>query len=119
MAKKNKIRTINIQISQNAFNTIFKRFVGEKKDYEFSGLEDLRKILSNEKARILYAVKHNKPTSIYNLASILKRDFKSVQQDVKLLEKFGFIELIKDHHGKRNMLRPVLNINTLQVVFQI
>ena len=119
MSKKNTTRTINIQISQNAFTTIFKRFVGEKKDYEFSGLEDLRKILSNEKARILYVVKHNKPVSIYNLASILKRDFKSVQQDVKLLEKFGFIELIKEHHGRRKMLKPILTINTLQVVFEI
>ncbi|MBU3913435.1 MAG: hypothetical protein KKB21_05725 [Nanoarchaeota archaeon] len=119
MAKKNTTRTINLQISQNAFNTIFKRFVGEKTNYEFSGLEDLRQLLSNEKARILYTVKHNKPTSIYNLAKILNRDFKSVQQDTKILEKFGLISLIKEHYGKRNMLRPVINITNLQIIFTI
>jgi predicted transcriptional regulator len=119
MPGKNKSRIININISPNAFNLIFKRFVGEKNDYEFSGLEDLRKILSNEKAKILYSIKYSKPDSIYSLAKMLKRDFKSVQQDVKLLEKFGFISLIKNTKNNRDRLKPSLAINSLQVIFNI
>lgn len=119
MAKKIKIRVINIDISQNAFSSIFKRFVGEKAEYEFSGLSDLRKILSNEKARILYTIKHGKPSSIYHLAKLLNRDLKSVNQDVKLLEKFGFLELVKETKGKRAMLKPVIIINKLQVNFEM
>lgn len=117
--KKEKIRTINMNISQNAFTSVFKRFVGEKSDYEFSGLNDLRQILSNEKAKILYTIKHGKPNSIYNLAKLLKRDIKSVNQDVKLLEKFGFIELKPENLGKRKMLKPVIIVSKIQVVFEI
>ncbi len=119
MAKKNRTRTINIQISQNAFTSIFKRFVGEKTEFEFSGLGDLRQLLSNEKAKILYVVKYNKPVSVYNLAKILKRDFKSVLQDTRVLEKFGFIELKSETKGKRKMLRPVIAITSLQINFEI
>lgn len=117
--KKNKTRVVNIDISQGAFTSVFKRFVGEKGDYEFSGLADLRQILSNEKAKMLYAIKHSKPVSIYHLAKILKRDFKAVQQDAKVLEKFGFIELRPENKGKRKMLQPVLAVNSLQVNFKI
>lgn len=112
-------RIININLEQNAFETIFKRFVGEKGEYDFSGLEALRRLLSNEKAKILYAIKHNKPNSIYNLSKILNRDFKSVQNDVKFLEKFGFIELKSEHKGKRKMLKPVLIASSIQVIFKI
>ena len=119
MAKKDRTRIVNIDISQGAFTSIFKRFVGEKSDYEFSGLKDLKQILSNEKARILYVIKHNKPKSIYNLAKLLKRDFKSVQQDVKTLEKFGFIQLEKIKEGKREMLRPSIIVDSIQVNFKV
>lgn len=117
MAKKSRTRTVNINISQGAFASVFKRFVGEKEDYEFSGLKDLRQLLSNEKAKILYTVKHQKPESIYKLAKILKRDFKSVQQDVRLLSKFGFISLEPEKSGKRERLKPLLSVNSLQIKF--
>jgi len=119
MAKKDRVRIINMNISQGAFTSVFKRFVGEKSEYEFSGLKDLRQILSNEKAKILYTIRHQKPKSIYNLAKILKRDFKSVQQDVKLLEKFGFIKLEPGSKGKRHLLKPLLLVDSIQVNFRV
>ena len=119
MAGKNRTRVINMSISQNAFTSIFKRFVGEKSEFEFSGLGDLRQLLSNEKAKILYVIKHNKPSSVYNLAKILNRDFKSVLQDVRILKKFGFIELKPEKKGNRNMLKPLIAINSLQINFEI
>jgi len=117
MANKVKTRVVNIDISQGAFTSILKRFVGEKGEYEFSGLKDLKQILSNEKAKILYTIRHQNPSSIYQLAKILKRDFKSVQQDVKQLEKFGFLNLEPATKGKRKMLKPVLIVSSLQVNF--
>lgn len=119
MATKNKARIVNIGISQGAFSSIFKRFVGEKEEYEFSGLSDLRKLLSNEKAKILYSVKYSKPRSIYHLAQILKRDFKSVQQNVKFLERLGFIRLEKASVGKRKMLKPTLAVSSVNINFEI
>jgi len=118
MTQKTKTRIVNINITPNAFSTIFKRFVGEKSDYEFSGLSDLRQILSNEKAKILYAIKYYKPQSLYHLAKMLDKDFKSLTEDVKTLERFGFIELKREHQGKRIKLRPVLAVNSMQINFQ-
>lgn len=118
MAKK-VIKKLNISITPSKFSFIFRRFRGNKSDYEFSDLSDLRQILSNEKAKILYTVKNDKPESIYHLAKMLKRDFKSVRKDLKILEKIGFIKLVKESKGQRKKLKPVLTIDSLNIVFNL
>jgi predicted transcriptional regulator len=115
MAKKAKTRIVNLYITPGAFASIFKRLKGDKSNYDFSALAELRLLLSNEKAKTLNAIKDRKPGSIYQLAKILGRDFKAVSQDVKLLEKFGFIELIEEKKGKTRKLKPVLAIDNLQI----
>src|SRR3989344_5735811 len=91
MAKNTKTINITIKASKDAFTSFFRHLKGEKeKEFDFSEISALRQLLNNEKARILHVIKHEKPSSLYALAKILKRDFKSVQQDVKLLEHFPF-----------------------------
>jgi len=118
MAEKSKVREITIVDDGGAFNMIFKRFRGEKK-YDFEGLGLLRRLLSNEKAKILSTIKHKKPGSIYELSKILGRDFKSVSEDVKLLEKFGFIDMISEKTGKRGRLKPVIVIDSIYVRIKV
>ena len=115
MAKKERTRTINLYITPGAFTSIFKRLRGDRSDYDFSGIADLRQLLSNEKAKTINTIKTQKPESIYHLAKILGRDFKAVSHDVKLLERFGFVELKPENKGKRKKLRPVIAIDQLQV----
>tara|TARA_Y100000310_G_scaffold291109_1_gene318818 strand:- start:224 stop:583 length:360 start_codon:yes stop_codon:yes gene_type:complete len=115
MAKKTKIRQITLVNEKGTFKTLFKKFAGEKKDYDFEGLGALRNLLSNEKARILHTIKLMAPTSIYNLAKILDRDFKSVSVDVKLLERFGFIDLISEKTGKIERLKPVVVVDSINI----
>jgi len=117
MAKKKdkKTRIVNLYITPSTFSTIFKRLSGDKSDYDLSGLRDLRKILNDEKAKILNTIKNKSPTSIYDLAKMLGRDFKSVRKDIKLLERFGFIELKPETTGKRRKLKPQLIIDNLQI----
>lgn len=100
-----KIREITITQSKGAFS-LFKKTGTSKEDYDFSSILALRQLLSNEKARILHAIKTQKPSSIYDLAKKLNRGFKSVNDDVKLLKRFGFIELIEEKTKKRQRLRP-------------
>ncbi len=114
-----KVREINIVDESGAFRTFFKKITGEHTDYDFEGLAALRKLLSNEKAKILHTVKAKHPNSIYHLAKILKRDFKSVNEDIKLLERFGFIDLIAERTGKRERLKPVLVIDSLRIDIKI
>ena len=114
MASK-KTRIVNLYITSGAFASIFKRLRGDRSDYDFSALTELRQLLSNQKSKILNVIKDKKPESIYKLAQVLGRDFKSVRHDVKLLEKFGFIELKKMKKGKREKLSPQLIIDNLQI----
>jgi len=119
MAKKTRVRNITLGIESGTFTGIFRRLRGEKKGYDFSGISALRQLLSNERARILHAIKNKNPTSIYHLAKILGRDFKSVRQDVKLLEKFGFIELDAQAVGKRDTLKPILVVDKVDITINI
>ena len=116
MAKNSdKIRIINLNITPNALTSIFKRLKGDKSEYDFSGISDLRQLLSNEKAKVLNTIKSQTPESIYQLARILGRDFKAVREDIKVLERFGFIELKPMVSGKRKRLKPIVAIDKLQL----
>lgn len=110
-----KTRIVNLYITTGAFASIFKRLKGERSEYDFSNLSDLRKLLSNEKAKMLNVIKNKNPDSIYHLAKMLKRDFKAVRDDVKHLEKFGFVELKSETKGKRKRMKPVITLDNLQI----
>jgi predicted transcriptional regulator len=118
MAEKTKTREITITDDGGTFNSFFKIFKSEG-NYDFEGIAMLRQLLSNEKARILHTIKTKKPKSIYELAKLLKRDFKSVIGDVKFLEKFGFLDMISEKSGNRERLRPVLAVDSLHIHFKI
>ena len=119
MAQKTKTREITIVEESGTFNTLLKRFSKESKDYDFEGLSALRRLLSNEKARMIHTIKKESPGSIYKLAKILKRDFKSVNDDVKLLERFGFIDMISERTGKRERLRPILVVDSITIQIKV
>lgn len=118
MAEKSKTREITIIDEGGRFNALLRKFTGGK-DYDFEGLSLLRKLLSNEKARLLHTIKKKSPGSIYELAKILKRDFKSVSDDVKVLEKFGFLDMVAEKTGKRERLKPILVVDSLHLYIKI
>jgi predicted transcriptional regulator len=115
-AKGTKIRYVDVNVNRGNFVS---KLIGGKKAHDFSDIKLLRNLLSNEKARILYALRSKNPNSIYQLAKILGRDFKSVREDIKVLERFGFIEFHSTKTGKRESLKPVLSIEKLQIVINI
>jgi len=111
------IREITIKRNKGAFS-IFKK--GSDKDkYDFSGILALRQLLSNQKARILHVIKTQNPQSIYDLAKKLDRGFKSVNDDIKLLERFGFIELVEEKTKKRPRYRPEIVVDAITIKVKI
>ena len=114
MAKQIKTRTITVAEKEGTFSSIFHKIKGTKKE---AGISNLRHLLSNEKARLLHICKTKQPASIYELAKLLGRDFKAVRQDIKVLEQFGFVELISSHKHGRERLRPVVDAD--QVVITV
>ena len=115
---KEKTREITITESKGAFS-IFKKAGISKKAYDFSGILALRQILSNEKARILHVIKTQNPISIYDLAKKLDRGFKTVSDDIKLLERFGFIELIEEKTKNRIRHKPVIIVDKITIHVKI
>jgi len=115
---KTKVRDITIKESQGTFS-LFRKSGISKKDYDFSGLLALRQLLNNEKARILHVIKTEKPKSIYELAKKLKRGFKAVNDDLKLLERFGFIDFIEEKTKNRIRHRPEILVDTVTINIRI
>ncbi len=119
MAEKNKkTRTIIVEQKQGTFSAIFNRFKSDKLKNS-TEISLLRSLLSNEKARILHIIKTKQPNSLYELTKLLGRDFKSVRQDVAVLEEYGFIEMIPIHKGRREKLKPLLVLDTLEIKIEL
>lgn len=122
MAKNERAGFIDIRLKHGAFSSLFRRFKAEGKSYgglDFSDITALRQLLSNERARMLYTLKNNNPSSIYKLAKILGRDFKSVRKDLELLRNFGFVRFISESKGKKRRLKPVINLDTIHLTVHL
>ena len=113
-----KTREITITQSKGAFS-ILRKGLFSHEDFDFEGLSALRRLLSNEKARLLHVLKTQKPGSIYLLAKKLGRNFKTVSDDIKLLERFGFITLIAEKTKNRVRHRPELVADTIVINLKI
>jgi len=118
MAKKERTKTryVDLNVQEGGFVS---KFIASRSKPNFSDVAILRKLLSNEKCRILYTLKHKKPKSIYEIAKLLGRDFKSVYEDLKMLERFGLIEFHLSKVGKRESLAPVLVVDNLKIIVRI
>ena len=66
----------------------------------FESLEAMRKVLTEERLRILKTIKKDHPSSIYELAKILHRDIKNTFDDVQFLAEMGLVELKKIKDGR-------------------
>lgn len=64
--------------------------------------EDIGKILTRERLRLLHVIRKSKPESISELARMVKRKESNVHNDLSFLEGIGLIELKegKDHVKK-------------------
>jgi predicted transcriptional regulator len=111
-------REITIKESKGAFS-LFKKPQKDKEEYDFSGISALRQLLNNEKARILSTIKTEKPVSLYDLAKKLNRSFKSVHGDVKLLERFGFVQLVEEKINNRTRHRPQILTDVVTIHIRI
>ncbi len=115
---KTKTREVTIKESKGSFS-IFSSSPEKEGKYDFDGLTALRQLLSKEKAKMLDAIKYKEPKSIYGLAKILGRPFKATMDDIKLLERFGFIHLIKEKTKNRVRHRPEISVDHMIIHLKI
>jgi predicted transcriptional regulator len=111
-------REITLKESKGTFS-LFKKSAKDKSNYDFSGISSLRQLLTKEKARILDVIKNEKPASLYDLAKKLGRNFKAVHDDIKLLERFGFIEIVEEKTKNRTRHRPKIITDLVTIHIKI
>jgi predicted transcriptional regulator len=79
---------------------------GPREEIGFTSIEAARNFLTRERLALLRAIRTHHPGSLYELARIVKRDFKNVQQDITILERHGLVRVSKESRGKRKVKVP-------------
>ena len=61
----------------------------------FSNIKEMRRVVTERRLELLKVIKDKRPSSVYELAKMLKRDLKNVLQDVAYLQDLGIIAVAK------------------------
>lgn len=110
-----KTLTIQIKSTREAlegFRETFKavetgRRVRRRKGVYFTSIEAARNLLTPNRLALLRAIRTRRPGSIYELAKVVGRDLKNVQDDLRLLEKYGLVRMSSGRsRGKRRVRVP-------------
>ena len=96
-----KTLTLEIKSTEEAlqgFRKTFKaleagRRVTRHEGVYFTSIDAARNLLTRNRLALLRAIRTQHPGSIYELAKTVGRDLKNVQQDLRILEKYGLVRL--------------------------
>ena len=73
----------------------------------FDSIDTMRAVLTNKRLLILRTIRERHPASVYELAKILKRDIKNVNQDLTMLSDVGLVTLEKTKTDKKRIVPHV------------
>lgn len=68
--------------------------------------DDISKILTPERVRIIHAIREKKPRSISELANILNRNRRAVATDLDVLTTYGIVEIEEAKDDGRIIAMP-------------
>jgi len=111
---KNKILKIHFQSLSNFKKDVKRALLHRGKSLQpkeqlfFDSVESFRKFMTIQKVELLTAIAVQKPTSIYELAKMVDRDFAAVLRDCTNLEGAGFIRLKETKNSKKTKI-PALS----------
>jgi len=89
-----------------------------EENLSFESLEAFRKILTPKRMELLRLIRHERPSSLYALAKLARRDLKNVRDDIALLKKLGLVDLRSDRNV-RAVVIPRVNYDELKVAIAI
>jgi predicted transcriptional regulator len=72
----------------------------------FTSIEAARNFLTRERLALMRTIRNRHPGSLYELAKMVNRDFKNVQEDIGILERHGLVRISKEPRGKRKVKVP-------------
>jgi predicted transcriptional regulator len=79
---------------------------GPREEVGFTSIEAARNFLTRERLTLLRTIRTRHPSSLYELAKIVERDFKNVQEDIQILERHGLVQIAKEPRGRRKVKVP-------------
>jgi len=112
MAKTLTIRIKSADKALEGFRKAFKHVeaghrVRKREGVYFTSIEAARNLLTPNRLALLRAVRAQRPGSIYELSTIVNRDLKNVQDDLRILETYGLVRLADaTRTGKRRVRVP-------------
>jgi predicted transcriptional regulator len=77
-----------------------------REEVGFTSIEAARNFLTRERLTLLRTIRTRHPSSLYELAKMVSRDFKNVQEDIAILERHGLVRVSKEPKGKRKVKVP-------------
>lgn len=78
----------------------------------FDSIDSMRKVLTEERLRILRTVRKERPALVYELAKKLNQDIKNTFNDVQFLAQADLLELKKTKVG-REKNTPLVNYDKI------
>ncbi len=86
----------------------------------FTSIKAARNLLTPHRLALLRAVRSGRPGSIYELAKMVSRDLKNVQDDLRLLETYGLIRMADGtRSGKRRVRVPRAVVDQIELKIAI
>ncbi len=113
-----KVKKVVVESLEELFSEIKKLIHEGEGKIEFvsvGSIEELNRILTPQRKKLLDIVRRHKPSSISELAKMLDRDYKNVYDDVVFLEKVGFLNF--ERKGRK--LVPVAGYNAIDIEVKI
>ena len=81
--------------------------IEKKSEIYFETIDVMRKVLTNKRLTILKTIKEKEPRSIYELARLLNRDLKNVNQDLQMLIDLGLVTVEQIKEDKKRIIPHV------------
>ena len=90
----------------------------EKAGLYFENIEELRRILTEKRLELLFAISRHRPESVRQPAGLVERDYKNVNTDVALLQRLGLVTLeAKRARGRAQV--PIVPYDEIQVTIDL
>lgn len=125
MAKKLTIQIKSAGEALEGFRDTFKaveagRRISRRDGVYFTSIEAARNLLTPNRLALLRAVRSERPGSIYELAKMVGRDLKNVQDDLRLLETYGLVRMANaTRSGKRRVRVPQAMFDQIELKIAI
>ena len=110
------------EVLKDFANTLSKARKGQKVEsrvgISFESIDGLRNVLTRRRLELLSIVKREKPQSVYELSKFLRRDLKSVNTDLKVLEENDLIQFRKITNGRERLV-PKVSFDNLRINVEV